>query len=261
MNLLTHKSLGTFYVSHACFLLFVALLISFLSILPVSAANPQKTIYLNTSAEPPLTNDKKTGILDQIYTEAFARLGYKVHISRLSAERAMLSVNNGIDDGKYIKIAGLSRLFPKTLQVTEKSMDYEFVGFSKNIKLQTTGWETLKPYNVAIINGWKILEKNIVGTASLKKVKNARLLFGLLDNNRADIVIYARLEGYALIKEMGLKGVDVLEPPLATKGMYLYMNEKHKDLVEKVSKTLREMKEDGAYKKIFNRAMKPYLED
>lgn len=216
-------------------------------------------IVLNTSAEPPLTNAEETGILDLVYREAFSRIGYEVTISRIPAERAMTNVNKGIDDGKYIKIAGLSRLYPNTIQVSEKCIDYEFVIFTKKADFKPTDYDSLKPYNVAFINGWKILEKNVVGTASLTKVENAELLFKLLEKDRTDIIIYSRLEGYALVKDMGLKEIKVLEPPLIVRAMFLYMHKKHEVLVPKVAEALRDMKKDGTYTRLYNQALAPYI--
>ncbi len=171
----------------------------------------------------------------------------------------MTNVNNGIDDGKYIKIAGLSMLYPDTIQIPENCIDYEFVIFTKSADFKPTDYDSLKPYNVAFINGWKILEKNVLETASLTKVENAELLFKLLEKDRADIIIYARLEGYALIKALGLKGIRVLEPPLIIKEMYLYMHKSHKALVPKVTEVLREMKKDGTYTRLYNQALAPYV--
>ncbi len=233
-------------------------LLVFLIIFP-SFSFAQSTIILNTSAEPPITNFKETGILDLVYREAFNRLGYQIEISRIPAERAMTNVNKGIDDGKYIKIAGLSKLYPETIQVPENCIDYDFVVFTKNENFRPVGYESLKPYNVAFINGWKILEKNVVGTTSVTKVENAKLLFTLLEKDRVDVIIYSRLEGYALLKEMELNGIKVLEPPLIVKEMFLYLNKKHATLVPKVAKSLREMKKDGTYNRLYDQALSPYL--
>ncbi len=239
-----------------------ALLLQFvLLVIPCPLSFAQDEIVLNTSAEPPLTNLQETGILDLIYREAFSRLGYQLKISRIPAERAMTNVNEGIDDGKYIKIAGLSELYPDTIQVPESSIDYEFIVFTKHEDFKVTGFDSLKPYNVAFINGWKILEKNVVGTASVTRLENARLLFTLLAKDRVDLVIYARLEGMALLQEMGLRDIKILEPPLIVKEMFLYLNKKYAPLVPQIAAALHEMKKDGTYKRLFDQALEPYLRD
>jgi len=47
-----------------------------------------------------------------------------------------------------------------------------------------------------------------------------------------------------------LEDIYHLEPPLASREMYLYLNKKHEHLVEKVAEALRSMKEDGRYDQI-----------
>ncbi len=257
----TNDNSSNFHTVHYMSAAFAAFLIALFTVLAGSPSNSfaLERIVLNTSAEAPLTNTEETGILDLIYREAFLRLGYEVTISPIPAERAMTNVNKGIDDGKYIKIAGLSKLYPDTIQVPEKSIDYEFVIFTKKTNFRPTDYDSLRPYNVAFINGWKILEKNVVGTASLTKVENAEKLFTLLEKDRTDIIIYALLEGYALIKKMGLTGIKIMEPPLIIKEMFLYMHKKHQALVPKVAEVLLEMKQDGTYSRLYNQALTPYI--
>lgn len=113
-----------------------------------------------------------------------------------------------------------------------------------------TSWAALQPYDVAIVRGWKILEKNIVNTRSLVRAKNQKLLFKLLENDRADIAVYSRLAGGAYIRSQGLKEIMVLEPPLAVREMYLYLNKKHDQLIVPLAQALREMRVDGTYNEI-----------
>ncbi len=68
-----------------------------------------------------------------------------------------------------------------------------------------------------------------------------------LASDRVELVIYSRLGGVFTIRELGLKGVKALEPPLAGREMFLYLNRKHAGLVAPISESLRRMKEDGTY--------------
>lgn len=121
------------------------------------------------------------------------------------------------------------------------------------------GWESLQPYHVGIVRGWKILEKNIVGTRSLIKVRNKNLLFTLLANNRADIVVYSRYDGYGLIDQLKLTGVTTLEPPFAIREMFLYLNKKHLPIIPELVTNLQQMKRDGTFDKIRIKTLPPYL--
>jgi polar amino acid transport system substrate-binding protein len=228
------------------------LLLLFLSI--ESQAAP---LAINTFGAPPLSNADRTGFHDLLTIEAFSRLGIEITIPRLPAERALINADRGIDDGDLPRIAGLDAIYPNLIMVPESIMDYEFVTFSRHRRFSTTGWESLKPYNVAIITGWKILEKNVVGVRSLTKVKNQNQMFSLLKLDRADLVIYEKWQGLQTAKAMGIADIRILYPPLAKRKMFMYLHKKHADLVLKVAAALKQMKFDGTYQRIFDHALKP----
>lgn len=111
-------------------------------------------------------------------------------------------------------------------------------------------------YNVAIIRGWKILEKNIIGAKSLIKLKNQTLLFTHLDKNRSDIIVYERYRGYEIIQRLGIKGIVALEPPLVVRDMFLYLHKKHEKLIPQLSDKIKEMKKEGTFAKIVRETLK-----
>jgi polar amino acid transport system substrate-binding protein len=210
-------------------------------------------LVLSSEDGPPYTMPDGSGIVDGVLKEAFRRVGVEVTIISVPAERALINANEGIEDGNFLRIAGLSEKYPRLIQVPEKLVDYDFVAFSRHVGVATAGWESLRPFNVAFVRGWKILEENVTGARSLQKVRDQEILFHLLDKGRVDLVIYSRRGGMLVIKELGLEGVKVLEPPLARREMFLYLNDRHAAWVAPVSEALRNMKEDGAYQRIMDR--------
>ena len=219
----------------------------------------QSPLILSTFAGPPLSNKDQTGYYDLILIEAFNRAGIAIEIVQLPAERSLANANQGVTDGDFVRIAGLNSIYPNLLQVSEKLTDFEFVGFSRNVSIATTSWQSLQPYDVAIVRGWKILETNIVGSRSLVRVKDQNLLFTLLKNNRTDIVIYSRFEGYEMIRQLGIKDARILDPPLAIKEMFLYLNKKHQSLIPIIDEKLKEMKRDGSFDLITKKTLEHFL--
>ncbi len=217
-------------------------------------------LKLTTFAGPPLSKPDQTGFYDLVLLEAFERAGVPIAISHLPAERSLTNANDGITDGDFVRISGLARLYPNLIQVPAKITDFEFVAFSKDASIQLKDWASAKPYHVGIVRGWKILEENLSGSASLTRVKNQKLLFTLLDKGRANIVVYSRFEGYEMIKHLGLTGVKALEPPLAVREMFLYLNKKHTRLIPVISEALKDMKQDGTYGALFDQSLAPYLQ-
>ena len=216
-------------------------------------------LTLSTFAGPPLSNTSSTGFYDLVLKEAFRRAGIAIDIVQLPAERSLENADRGITDGDFVRIAGLDTIYPNLIRVPEKITDFDFVGFSRNVSIATTSWQSLQPYDIAIVRGWKILEKNIINSRSLLRVKNQRLLFTLLKNNRTDIVVYSRFEGYEMLNQLGVKDAHVLDPPLATREMFLYLNKKHQDLVPIIDIHLKKMKRDGSFDTIRMKTLAPFL--
>lgn len=224
------------------------------------SVNAQPDLNLSTFVGPPLSTINKTGFYDLILIEAFNRSGLSINNFHLPAERSITNANIGITDGDFVRIKGLEKIYPNLIQVPEKIADFEFVAFTKRSDIQVKNWDDCKAYNVAIVKGWKILETNLAGSYSLKKIKNQKLLFTLLANNRTDIVIYSRFEGYEMIKQLNLKNILIIEPPLATREMFLYLNKKHHKIVSKIVENLRNMKQDGTFKRLADEVLNPYIE-
>ena len=233
------------------------LVASILATQPVYGTELQrKTITLNTTGKPPLNTADQTGFMDLVATEAFKRIGIRLRTVQLPAERGLKNANLGIEDGEMSRIAGLEVIYPNLLNVPEKIMDWHFVAFSqKPIKLDN-GWTDLKSYTVSFINGWKIMEKNTHGF-STTKVRNAEQLFHLLQKKRTDIILYERWGGLLQKKLLGADKIILIEPPLAVKPMYIYLNKKHKQLIKPLADALRSMKNDGSYARFSDQLLKP----
>lgn len=238
---------------------FVVLILGLLTFLTTVDVFAQTTLDLSTYAGSPLSNTDRSGLYDRILTEAFNRIGVKIEITHLPAERSLKNANMGITDGDFVRISGLEKLYPNLVRVPEKIIDFEFVAFSKEHDIKIVDWESCKPFHVGIVRGWKILENNLAEVASLTRVKNQKLLFKLLERNRVDLIVYSRLEGYEVMRQLGMKHIKVFEPPLAVREMFLYLNKKHKSLIPQVDQALKGLKRDGTYEKFVNDTINRYL--
>jgi polar amino acid transport system substrate-binding protein len=137
---------------------FFSLFLFFFLITPCIASQP---LVLTTSVGPPVSNESNTGFYDLLLQEAFRRIGRQIDIEHLPAERALINANSGITDGEFPRISGLEGLYTNLVRLPEKITNYEFVAFSKHHREKMVSWDVLQPYDVAIVRGWKILEKNI----------------------------------------------------------------------------------------------------
>jgi polar amino acid transport system substrate-binding protein len=240
--------------------LLINIILTFGLLYLVNVANAQQAMLLTTSMTSPLSKEDHTGFYDQVLIEAFRRIEQPIQIKHLPTERSITNANLGITDGEFPRISGLDSLYPNLIMVPEKIVDFEFVAFTWRTDIQIKDWSSCKPYNIAIVRGWKILEANLADVKSLVKVKNQELLFSLLAEHRIDIVVYSRFEGYEMIKKLGIQSVHAIEPSLATREMFLYLNIKHKSQIPTIAKQLRTMKDDGIYDHILIKTLGPYME-
>jgi len=228
-------------------------IIFFLVWLAPAPGNGGSQLSISTFMGPPLSDTDGTGACDRLLTEAFRRIGIEIEIVHHPAERSISNADRGIDDGDFPRIAGLENRYPGLIRVPEKVLDFEFVVFAQE-DFPVGSWDSLAPYHVGIVRGWKILEENLAGVAMLIKARDQEQLFRLLGRNRIDVAVYARREGRYIAARQGLTSVRPLDPPLTVQEMFLYLNRKHARLVSRLAAALREMKQDGAYGRMMQAA-------
>ncbi|HFE37685.1 MAG TPA: transporter substrate-binding domain-containing protein [Gammaproteobacteria bacterium] len=252
------KRYSTFSATISIFLFFFAFLVTCPSF-------SQETIVLTAAGSTAITNDEQTGFADLVVGEAFKRIGYQLETIHLPAERALINANRGIDDGDLIRIAGLQKKYPNLVQVPEAVMVIDMVLFSKNFPtFQVNGWESVASHSLAIISGWKIMEKNFArlgGKVKIIKTDTAEQSFTLLAKDRVDFMAYSNWSGLGYLKAHNITDITLLKPPLASPKFYVYLHKKHNKIVPQLAEALRQIKADGSFERIFNKRLKPLMKN
>lgn len=208
----------------------------------VAAREP---LVINTAAGPAM----KT-YFEAILDEVSRRTGIATELVTVPAERALLMVGDGTDDGNMVRIAGIVDLYPDLVLVPEPVMDYQFTAFAVGGGALPGGWADLANRDVGYITGWKIVEQHMDIPAMAIPVTEPAQLFRLLDQGRAQIAIYERWEGRALAESLDLPDIRPMAPPLLEQPMYLVLNVRHEALTAPMAEALRAMKADGTYDRI-----------
>lgn len=223
-----------------------------LCLLPFGLSWALPPFVINSEVIEPFSTPALDGFDDRIATEMYKRAGYQLLITRLPAERGLIMADRGIHDGILSRVGGvLQQRYPNLVQLDEPTFQRDFVAFSKQKDLKIESWDDLKDFNVGIITGWKILENNIKNAKTLTKVKGVPQLFRLIEEDRADVIIFARYSGLQKIKDFGITDLQVVGKPLATKDMTYYVHSRHKGLIPKLNESLRAIKEDGTWQQIY----------
>lgn len=232
-------------------------------LLCLAPAASAQVLTINRAWHWPISSSDERGLFDRLIREAMGRVGVEVALQSVAAERSLRNVDLGLDDGDGPRIAGLEALYPHLIRVPQELVVYDFVAFAIDpaVSLRAVDpggsdpWAGLAGHDVGIVRGWKILEQNIRGARTLTRVRTPELLLLLLAKGRVDVVVFERHMGLHLAHDVGLDGVHVLSPALATRPMYLYLNVRHAALVPRVAAALRAMKEDGTTARIVAEVM------
>jgi polar amino acid transport system substrate-binding protein len=180
----------------------------------------------------------------RILGEAYGRLGVKVEFRLMPGARALRSSDNGITDGELFRVNGMAAKYGNLIQVPIHIGRTDFVAFTRRQVVPFAGYDSLKPLRLAFRRGMKIVEN---GTADMERymVSDPIQAFHMLDRGRVDVVIENRLAGLKTLRDLGIRKVAVLEPPLHDEPLYHYVHRSHADLVPKLTVVLEEMYRDG----------------
>lgn len=237
-------------------LMWTILMTMALAFSPVRAG---EKMVLSTGVLKPYTTPDRQGFLDQLIATVFRDLGIEAEILLYptAIERSLLNANEGVDDGEAMRVAGLEKQYPNLIRVPEEVISNDFVAYTTGEPFTTDSWDSLKPYAVTYLIGWKIFEQNVPKGKEITLARDVDQMFGLLKSKRADIALYERWQGLVKARDMGFK-VQVLDPPLVHTKMFMYLHKKHAALVPRVAQALAKMKQDGRYQQIFDKTLKPY---
>lgn len=221
---------------------------------PLLAAQPACQIVIGSCHRQPLSNAEGTGIIDRVAIEAFRRAGVSACIEPLPCERSLLNAEAGVTDGDILRIpSAVEGKYPNLIVVPEVLYALPMSGFVSRPDIQAKGLDDLAKLRVGYVLGWKILEEQ-VRAADVLRVRGPGELFPLLLEDKADIAIYERVTGLQIVKELGLKGIRALDPPLLVTRQHLVLHRRHRHLAEPLAAAIRALKADGSYAAAFRQA-------
>lgn len=201
-------------------------------------------------------HDYLTEMSARVLTEAYHRIGITLKLRIVPAERSLYQSNSGDTDGEVGRIQGIEQTYTNLIKVPTPVSYFEVMAFTKNLKFQVNGWESLKPYRIVARRGIKYAEKN---TENMNRefTDSYKQAFKLVDLGRADICISSKINGILNIKNLNLKNINALEPPIQKFNLYHYIHKKNIRILPKIDSSLRGMHEDGLIEKI----RKDYIEE
>ncbi len=199
----------------------------------------------------PGPNDYAADISESVLEEAYAQLDIKVSTHTFPAERSLSMSNAGQVDGEVNRIFGIEQKYANLVRIPVAINWIEGIAYTNKKNTPILDWESLRPYSIGIRIGTKFAEIGTNGM-NVKAVTSNDQMFMMLDNFRVDVVISTRMEGMLTSRRLNLKNISALEPPLARFKLFHYLHTKHKNLVPRLTRILKNMESEGRIREIRN---------
>ncbi len=188
-------------------------------------------------------------VIEGRLAEAFRRIGRSFQAVLISSCQRSLMLANTEGDGDMARVPNIKTVAPEDTtnlsQIPESVYTQDMVVFTKSLDFPVTGWASLAPYSNGARLGSKLVEANLPGAKSF--VKTTDQLFQMLDSGRIQTAIEFRIFGERTIRELGLRGIKQLSPPLVSLEAFPLIHNRHAALVDPIVQALRAMKLDGTY--------------
>ena len=193
-------------------------------------------------------------VVQHVLTGIYQELGYQVIFRHCPLKRSLVEANAGAFDAEVARMKGLEETYPNLIPIPVAVYTIEGVAFAKDRSICVNDWESLRKYRTGILKGVQFAQKgtknlNVVNAVSLKS------LFKMLNAGRLDIAVEAKLNGTIMRAKMNLEDtIHVLEPPLVTTDLYHYLHKKNANLVQKLTRLMTRMQQDGSLHALIQRA-------
>lgn len=203
-----------------------------------------------------------------VYKEAFRRIGFDFRLESYPVKRALHLADTGQTDGDVSRIHDLARggLYQNLVRIEEQVGEAIVAGYSLRDDIRLQGWTSLgEDWAYKLIvgyqRGFRAAENNVpthVPQSRIIVTSDPELMIRMLLAGRIDLLIEPERVAdmwltRADFKEAGVRKVGVLERVPT----YGYLHKKHAALAPKVADALREMKKDGSFSALIEKAAAP----
>lgn|GEM_PF-532822 len=218
-------------------------------------------------AQPTLRLSRLENVPDQavgaeILAAVYRHADIGVSFVDLPAKRSLLESSEGRVDGEVQRILAVQDQYP-TLIAVHPSFNYiEPTVFVSDADVQVDGWKSIASHSVGIVRGVGSSERGTAGMSRVEPVTTMEQLMQSLVAKRFEVAVNDRFSGLLVIRRLKLdRKVRPLSPALEHIPLYHFLHERHRDLVPRVEKALREMQASGELERVQQQAMARMLKD
>ncbi|WP_096703113.1 hypothetical protein [Magnetospirillum sp. 15-1] len=179
----------------------------------------------------------------EVVREAYRRIGLQAVADIRPNERAIVSADSGDTDGDTMRMAGLEVRYPNLVRVPEPVLTFDTIAFTAGPKFKVSGWESLRPYNICVVRGFKIGERGTEGM-SREVVSTNEASLRMVKAGHCQVAVLGEAL-WLLIDELKLGPLRALDEPVEVTPLYHYVNVRHAHLVPRLAEALRAMRKEG----------------
>jgi len=194
-------------------------------------------------------------VAKDVLTEAYKRMGYKMIYDPQPAARALHRAEKGITDAAATRVKKMMLKYPSLIIVPVKLFEFRVSIFTKDKDMEVS-LDALKDSRIGIRRGIKIVESQTADMDTWSSTYTPEL-FEMLESERLDALYISKVDGVKTLTELRNEDenrfteiVD-LTPALINIPVYHFVHEKNKHLVEKLTKILGQMRDEGYLKKAY----------
>ncbi len=202
---------------------------------------------------------KLKGVPDQAIGEfvlknAYENLGIELKFAVLPAGRALMHTREGVVDGEIQRLPIIEKSSPTLIRVPTSIGPLDAcIFFTKQIRY--TSLEDLGEYVFVYVIGIKSYDPLLKFFKKSHAVVNQAQSFKMIDLGRADLTATGRIGGLYQLKQLGIKGIYPLDPPMKKYHLYHYLHEGHRDLVPRIDQVLQNLSKTGELERLRTQAV------
>ncbi len=223
-------------------------------VLPFSAARPvsagEQIFLMSAPHLPGISQPDGEGSADRLVAEVFRRIGVEFEIVYLPGKRAKAMLVQGKVDGYLTGSPSFRASAPNAIMIPEPFMTIDYVALSRDSTTRLSGWDDVSQYPVAYLRGHEYFGRHVENTDDRLVLLNDYtalrdfFLKRTMDRGGVSFVLVARKIAVAASgKDLG-RNVFIVEPPLGSISRHIFVHERHRDLVPRLDRAIREMHRD-----------------
>jgi ABC-type amino acid transport substrate-binding protein len=171
-----------------------------------------------------------------VIEKPYKSIGHDTNISRLPSRRALNWSLLGKNDGEVCRFDGFD-VEKKLIKIKTPIMMVQLYAYSNKNIGPINSLEDLKKISIGVINGTSYAGQ-LANTKVLKltNLKNISTLFKMLNANRIDIAVIFSIEAKEYTSSY--KHSTSLEKIFPPKGLYHFINKRHRNLASEIDKAI-----------------------